>query len=394
MRSQLLGAPTSMAFEIVATEGRALVGPGVQVIGDGVVGVGGRHEGLHRQAHRPRQQAGAEVAEVAAGDGDHRRLGDPPAAELRHRLGVVEGLRQEAGDVDRVRRGQAVAGRERGVREGGLDQRLAVVEGAVDGEGGDVLAQGRELPLLEGGDPAARVEHHGPHPAPLPERLRHRRPGVAAGGGEDGDRMLRIADQLEHGGEEAGAEVLEGQGRPVEQLEGEDAGAAPPPAARGSRAPGARRAASGSRPSSSASRRSIRTSQRRLQSSSSSSGQSSKRGRGSGSQRPPPGAIPASTASRKVAVAGVPRADQSHAVLKLRAPARPGGRACRGGRSTSRPAPRSPPWSASATLAGRARGDSATAKRAGPEPESVHPQAPASIAAAWAARKPGTSGAR
>ena len=118
-----------------------------------------------------------------------------------------------------------MAGREPGVREGGFYQRLAVVEGAVDGEGGDILAQGRELPFLEGGDAAARIEHHGPHPLPLPERLGDRRAGVAAGGGEDGDRMAGIAHQVEHGGEEAGAEVLEGQGRPMEQLEGEDAGA-------------------------------------------------------------------------------------------------------------------------------------------------------------------------
>src|SRR3712207_7463491 len=43
-------------------------------------------------------------------------------------------------------------------RSAGLGQRLAVVERPVHGQGEDVVPEAGELPLLKGGDPAARIE--------------------------------------------------------------------------------------------------------------------------------------------------------------------------------------------------------------------------------------------
>ena len=71
---------------------------------------------------------------------------------------VVEGLREEAGDVDAVGGGQTHVGVEVGIHEGGLDESLAVVEDAIDLYGGDVLAQGGELTFLNGRHLALGIE--------------------------------------------------------------------------------------------------------------------------------------------------------------------------------------------------------------------------------------------
>src|SRR3712207_7888197 len=47
-------------------------------------------------------------------------------------------------------------------RSAGLGQRLAVVERPVHGQGEDVVPEAGELPLLKGGDPAARIEDDHP----------------------------------------------------------------------------------------------------------------------------------------------------------------------------------------------------------------------------------------
>ena len=109
------------------------------------------------------------------------------------------------------------------VRERGFDQRLAVVEGAIDLERADVVAPAGELVLLARRRPglsgtARRRECRG---APM-KRCRNGAAGVARGGDEDRERA-RIAGACERALHErrqkARADVLESGGRPVKQLE-------------------------------------------------------------------------------------------------------------------------------------------------------------------------------
>ena len=83
-------------------------------------------------------------------------IATPRRRQLGPRVQVVEGLGEEAADVDRVGGGERQAGVEVRVGEGLADESLAVVEAAANGDGGDVSAQGGELGLLAGAHLAER----------------------------------------------------------------------------------------------------------------------------------------------------------------------------------------------------------------------------------------------
>ena len=110
--------------------------------------------------------------------------------------------------------------RSAGVAERLLGQALAVVEGAGDRDRGDVAAEGRELRFLHRAHLTVRIQHDHARPRHAVERLGHRAAGVPGRGHQHRQRRLAVAMEMRHQAREhARADVLEGEGRPVEQLD-------------------------------------------------------------------------------------------------------------------------------------------------------------------------------
>ena len=85
---------------------------------------------------------------------------------------------------------------EAGVGVDRLDEVLAVVEDALDGEVDDPgVVDGVHLGLLEWRHAIRRRQHHHPYPGLAEQRVLGSRPGVAGGGAED-RQMLAAAGQL------------------------------------------------------------------------------------------------------------------------------------------------------------------------------------------------------
>ena len=205
--------------------GTRLVVTRLQVTVEDVVAVVGGDEALDGQPHLLGKQSGGDVAEIPAGDADDHLV---RLAQLLHpgvRLEVVERLRQEAGDVDGVGGRQVEARVEVGVEECLLHERLAVVEGAVYLQRGDVAPEGSELLLLDVADLPLGVEHVDADALDAEEAVCHGAPGVTGRGDEHMDRASafaadEVAQQTCH---EACADVLECQRRSVIKFERVDA---------------------------------------------------------------------------------------------------------------------------------------------------------------------------
>ena len=111
------------------------------------------------------------------------------------------------------------------IHEGRLDQRLAVVEDTVDLNGCDVLAQCGKLALLNGADLALGVEHIDMDALHAEETVGYGRTCIAAGGYQHVDLLflsLSLNKVLEQASHEACTDILEGEGRTVEELQGID----------------------------------------------------------------------------------------------------------------------------------------------------------------------------
>ena len=115
------------------------------------------------------------------------------------------------------------------VHKGRLHQRLTVVEHAVHLDGGDVLAQRRELALLNRAYLALRIEHIDVDAVNAEEAVGNGRTRVATGSHEDVYRSLsfflfplssdKVLQQTRH---KACADILEGEGGTMEELQGID----------------------------------------------------------------------------------------------------------------------------------------------------------------------------
>ena len=144
-------------------------------------------------------------------------------AERRGRDEVVHRLRDDAGEVDRVHAGEPDGVAERGVSEHRLHQRLAVVEGAFDGDRVDVvLGRRRHHALLHRRHPAARKQDDDVDSGAAAKRLDRGAAGVAGGRDHDGGALAALLQRKVHQArEELHREIFEGERRPVEQLEHE-----------------------------------------------------------------------------------------------------------------------------------------------------------------------------
>ncbi len=122
----------------------SLPDPAGDVVGDRTIGVARQHDVTDWQAHLPRPDAGEGIAQVA-GRNDEAGRSAVARRERKTRGRVIHHLRQQAADVDAVRRGQCERLRQGRIREGALDQALAVVEGARHRERPHVVAPAGEL---------------------------------------------------------------------------------------------------------------------------------------------------------------------------------------------------------------------------------------------------------
>ena len=112
---------------------------------------------------------------------------DALAAQLGVGLEVVEHLGEESGHVDGVGRREEESGVEFGVEERLFYECLAVVESAVNLDGGDVSADGGKLTFLNSGDLVFGIEHVDADAVDTEETVGHGRTCVAARGCEHVD---------------------------------------------------------------------------------------------------------------------------------------------------------------------------------------------------------------
>mmetsp|Transcript_6754 Transcript_6754/g.28334 ORF Transcript_6754/g.28334 Transcript_6754/m.28334 type:complete len:477 (-) Transcript_6754:1036-2466(-) len=194
------------------------IGAGAEELVEHVVLVGGHHQLGNRQAHLPRHMAGADVAEVAA---RHREadLLDIALRGLEVAGEVVDDLGQQTRPVDRVDRADAVLALEGQVVGHRLDDVLAIVKHALDGEVVDVgVLQAEHLRLLEGTHAAVGAEHEDLDTLLAAHGVLGRAAGVARRGAQDVQRLTTAAEfVLEQRAQQLHRHVLEGQGRAIGQ---------------------------------------------------------------------------------------------------------------------------------------------------------------------------------
>ncbi len=198
-----------------------LVGAARERARQDVVDIGGDGEPVDRQAHALGDIAGEHVAEIAGG----HREGDLAMRRAERHGGdeIVDDLGDDAGEVDRVDAGEPDAVAEGGMVEHRLHQRLAIVEGAFDGQRMDVVfGRRRHHAPLHRRDAAVGKQHDDVDLGAAAKRLDRRAAGVAGGRDHDGGALAAPRQRAVHQtGEQLHRQVLEGERRPVEQLEHE-----------------------------------------------------------------------------------------------------------------------------------------------------------------------------
>eukprot|EP01022_Parablepharisma_sp_SALTPOND_P029697 TRINITY_DN743_c1_g3_i1.p1 TRINITY_DN743_c1_g3~~TRINITY_DN743_c1_g3_i1.p1 ORF type:complete len:1024 (-),score=374.04 TRINITY_DN743_c1_g3_i1:652-3723(-) len=177
-----------------------------------VVLVGGHHQLVDGQAHHAGDVAGADVAEVARGHGEGHLLRvaggcRQVATEVVHHLG------HHARPVDRVDGADLLGGLVLQVVGDGLDDVLAVIEDAFDGQVEDVgILQAEHLGRLEGAHLLVRRQHEDTDALLAAHGVFGGTASVTRGGADDvqfrallGQRVLEQVAQQLHG------HILEGQ---------------------------------------------------------------------------------------------------------------------------------------------------------------------------------------
>ena len=177
------------------------------------------HQAVHGQPHPLGRPPGQDVAEVAGGHHEADRR--PVRCDGQVGRHVVDDLRHDPGPVDGVDRGQPHLLPERHVRERGLDQVLAVVEGARHRDGVGVgRAERGHLAALHLGGPAVREQDEDVDVGQSGAGVHGRRAGVARGGAQDTDALVAIGEHVvEQPPDQLQRDVLEGERRSPEQLE-------------------------------------------------------------------------------------------------------------------------------------------------------------------------------
>ena len=190
--------------------------------GQQVVLVGGQNQaadlvGQHAAGHK----AGENIAEIAGG---HRKIDlvHPNACgNLERGMDIVDDLGHDPGPVDGIDRAQLVLFLELQIVEDGLDDGLPVVKGAAHRQIEDIgIGHRGHLQFLDGADPLVGVEDEDVDPLLAPHPVDRGAAGIAGGGAEDVHFAAGFLEQvLKDIAQKLQGHVLEGQGRPVEQLQ-------------------------------------------------------------------------------------------------------------------------------------------------------------------------------
>src|SRR4051812_5665535 len=212
------------------------VAAGFEVRGHDVVRIRRGDEVRHRQPRPLGEQPGREIPEVAARRREHN-LATPTRvtrltcrirlAGLTYREEVVDRLRQQPPDVHRVRGCQLDARAQIGVRERFARQPVAVVEAAGDRVGADIrpfAVEHRQLRFLGRTHPAVRIQDDDTGVGSAMKRVADGAAGIAGGRHQDRERIVATVQRRHQPRHCSRADVLEGERRPVEQLERVDAG--------------------------------------------------------------------------------------------------------------------------------------------------------------------------
>mmetsp|Transcript_44661 Transcript_44661/g.136229 ORF Transcript_44661/g.136229 Transcript_44661/m.136229 type:complete len:640 (+) Transcript_44661:438-2357(+) len=189
-----------------------------------VVFVGGDDELPHRQSHPLGVVSGEDVPEVARGDREVNLLrrgmlvGDP---EVRPE--VVGGLGEDAAPVDGIDGPELDLLAEGRIGERRLDDVLTVVERTLHGDAVNVgVGDGRHLTLLNFRDAALGVQDDAVDALLSAEAVDRGRAGVSGGGPQHRESTVvraGLEEVLEEVPEHLEGDVLEGEGRAVEQLQ-------------------------------------------------------------------------------------------------------------------------------------------------------------------------------
>src|ERR1035441_3819747 len=142
------------------------------------------------------------------------------ASDSKTRGPIVGCLRQQPPEIDAVGRGELETPTQRSIRKRLLDQALAIIKAAAYREAAHIAAPAGQLLLLGGRDQPFGIQHRDFNAVMAVKRRRHRAAGVARGGDQNLQRPARSKPQpSDRCDKETRAEILEGRGGAVKQLQ-------------------------------------------------------------------------------------------------------------------------------------------------------------------------------
>ena len=164
---------------------------------------------------------GIDIAEIAGRHAERER--SRRCAERQAGGNVINDLRRDPREVDRVDRGEVQFGAQFRVGEQRFDDVLAVVEITFDRDREGVRRldrRRRHLPALHLGNPAVRIQHENVERGAVAAGGERRRAGIARGRADDRHLFLPPRQHfVEQPAEQLQRQILEGEGRAVKQLQ-------------------------------------------------------------------------------------------------------------------------------------------------------------------------------
>jgi len=134
---------------------------------------------------------------------------------------IIELLGQPAGDIDGIGGSEEKSFLQGAIAKGIFYEFLAIVEAAVYLECSDVFAIGRKLRFLDAADLAGGVKDDNVYAGHVVEAAGYGSAGITGGSDEDGYGFgITLHEVAEAAAHEAGADVFEGEGGTVVELEG------------------------------------------------------------------------------------------------------------------------------------------------------------------------------
>ena len=195
----------------------------VQHPGQNVIAIGRDNDALDRQAHLFGNKPGKGVAKIAGRHG--KANGTVGRAKGGSGGEIIDALCGDAGPIDRIDAGQVDSLAEILILEHGLNNGLAVVKRALDGNGAHIVLRRRgHKPALNLADAPFGEEHHHSGMASPGKGLDRRTARIARGGSNNGHGpALSGQGMVIEPGQQLHGHILKGQAGAVEQLHLPDA---------------------------------------------------------------------------------------------------------------------------------------------------------------------------